>query len=61
MTFEQIKPNDKVTILVQNGFGRHGQEWKEKTGRALTRCPSGWVLDTHNVATKHNFVKIVRQ
>lgn len=64
--FDQIKHGDKVTILVPNGFGRNGQEWKEKTGRAIMRGPAGWVLNmggqygTAGVATLRNFVKAVR-
>lgn len=30
-----IEPGDRVTILVPAGFGRNGQEWKERTGRAV--------------------------
>lgn len=66
IAFEQIKNGDKVTILIPNGFGRHGQEWREKTGRAIMRGPAGWVLNmggaygTAGVATERNFVKAVR-
>lgn len=66
ITFEQIKHGDKVTILVPNGFGRFGQEWKEKTGRVIMRGPAGWVLNmggphgTPGIASERNFVKAVR-
>ena len=40
-----IRAGDRVTILIPNGIGRHGQEWKEATGRAVMRGPAGWVLN----------------
>lgn len=30
-----IRPGDKVTVLVPNGIGRNGPEFKEATGRAV--------------------------
>jgi len=30
-----IRPEDRVTILIHNGTGRNGPEWKEKTGRCV--------------------------
>lgn len=44
-TYADIKPGSKVTILVPAGFGRNGQEWKPKTGRAVMLGPAGWVLN----------------
>jgi type II secretory pathway component HofQ len=31
----RIKPGDRVTILVSNGVGRNGPEYKEATGKAV--------------------------
>lgn len=59
-----IRAGDKVTILVPNGIGRHGPEWKEKTGRAVMRGDHGWVLNmggrfgTPGVATPENLVRV---
>lgn len=42
----QIRAGDRVTILVPAGRGRDGQEWAERSGRAV--MPSqhgGWVLN----------------
>jgi hypothetical protein len=30
-----LRPGDRVTILIPNGIGRQGQEWKEKTGKVV--------------------------
>ncbi len=64
--FSDIKPHDRVTILVPNGIGRNGQEWKEATGRVVMRSPSigGWVLNmggrygTPGLASPENTVAI---
>jgi len=62
-TFSDIRPGDRVTILVPNGMGRNGQEWTKKSGRAVMRGPHGWALNmggkfgTPGVATPENFVK----
>lgn len=59
-----IRPGDRVTILVPSGFGRHGQEWSEKTGRAVMRNPHGWALNmggphgTPGVANEGNVVRV---
>lgn len=61
-----IRPGDRVTILVPNGIGRHGTDWKEKTGRAVMRGPAGWVLNmggrygTPGVATLDNLVTVTK-
>lgn len=61
-----IKVGDRVTILVPNGLGRNGPEFKEKTGRAVMRGPAGWVLNmggphgTPGVATEENTVRVKR-
>jgi len=61
---ESIKHGDKVTILVPNGIGRNGQEWKAKTGRAVMRGPHGWVLNmggphgTPGIASESNTVRV---
>ncbi len=61
-----IQAGDRVTILIPNGIGRHGVEWKEKTGRAVMRGPHGWVLNmggphgTPGVATEENLVRVKR-
>ena len=63
---DTIRPGDRVTILVPNGIGRNGQEYKEKTGRAVMRGPAGWVLNmggrygTPGVATEDNMVMVKR-
>lgn len=59
-----IKAGDKVTILVPNGIGRNGQEWKAKIGRAVMRGPAGWMLNmggrygTPAIATEKNLVSV---
>lgn len=62
---DEIRPGDRVTILVPAGFGRGGQEWKPKTGRAVMRSSTGgWVLNmggahgTPGVADDRNIVKV---
>lgn len=61
---DKIQAGDRVTILVPNGIGRDGQEWKEKTGRAVMKGPHGWVLNlgglygTPGVATERNIVNV---
>lgn len=63
-TFADIRVGDRVTILVPNGIGRHGQEWKEQTGRAVIPGPHGWALNmggrfgTPGVATTDNTVAV---
>lgn len=63
---ETIKHGSKVTILVPAGYGRNGQEWKPKAGRAVMRGPAGWVLNmggrygTPGVATEKNIVQVRR-
>lgn len=63
MKLSDIRHGDKVTILIPNGIGRNGQEWKEKTGTAVMLGPAGWVLNmggrygTPGVATEKNFVR----
>ncbi len=59
-----IRPGDRVTINVPAGIGRHGVEYKQKTGRAVMPGPAGWVLNmggrygTPGVATIENTVSI---
>lgn len=59
-----IRPGDRVTILVPNGFGRNGQEWKEATGRAVIISPGyvalnmGGRFGTPGVATEENLVSV---
>lgn len=59
-----IRPGDRVTILVPNGFGRNGQEWKEATGRAVIVSPGHVALNmggrfgTPGVATEENLVAV---
>lgn len=63
-TLASIRPGDRVTILVPAGFGRHGQEWKEATGRAVMRGDYGWVLDMGGkrgrpgIASEENLVRV---
>jgi hypothetical protein len=42
---EQLKAGGHVTILVPNGIGRSGVEYRERTGRAVMRGLAGWVLN----------------
>ncbi len=63
---ELIRLGDMVTIRIYVGMGRHGVEWKEKTGRAVMRGDHGWVLNmggkhgTPAVVTEENFVRVHR-
>ena len=65
-TVDQIRAGDRVTILVPSGQGMHGQEYAERTGRAVMRGPAGWVLNmggrhgTPGIASDDNIVKIRR-
>jgi len=60
----QIRPGDRVTILVPAGMGRGGQEWKESTGRAVIVSPGHVALNmggrhgTPGVATAQNVVSV---
>ena len=62
-----IRPGDRVTILIPNGRGRNGIEWKEKTGRCVIapgRHQSTATLNmggqhgTPGVADERNLVRI---
>lgn len=59
-----IQHGDKITILVPNGIGRNGQEWKEAVGTAVFRGPYGWVLNmggrygTPGIASEQNIVSV---
>jgi hypothetical protein len=59
-----IRPGDLVTILVSNGIGRNGIEWKPKVGRAVMRGPAGWVLNlggkygTPGIASESNLIAV---
>jgi hypothetical protein len=54
-----IRPGDRVTI--RNRFGQ------ERTGRAVTRGPAGWVLNmggrhgTPDIADERNIVRVRRK
>jgi hypothetical protein len=58
---EQIRPGDRVTILVYAGIAT----WKEKTGRAVMPGPHGYVLNMGGrygspaVAGLGNLVRVV--
>lgn len=64
--FDLIKAGDRVTILIPNGIGRNGVEYKEATGRAVMRGPAGWVLNmggrygTPGIAGVSNTVRVRR-
>lgn len=64
---DSIRAGDRVTILVPAGIGREGQEYTQKTGRAVMRGPHGWVLNmggphgTPAVASDRNIVKVHRR
>lgn len=65
-----IKVGDRVTILIPNGIGRNGVEWKEATGKAVIcnhlRDPSNLTVALNmggkygipGVATPENIVAI---
>lgn len=63
-SFQDIKPGSRVTILVPAGIGRNGIEYKERTGRAVMRSSTGWVLNlggphgTPGLADEQNTVKV---
>jgi hypothetical protein len=63
LTISRIRPGDRVTILVPSGFGRNGQEYTEKTGRAVicsgdhVALNMGGKYGTPGVATVENFVR----
>lgn len=63
----RIKSGSKVTILVPNGIGRDGREYKRATGTAvMPSADGGWVLNmggqhgTPRVCNLQNFVRIVK-
>ena len=59
-----IRAGEKVTILVSNGIGRNGTEWKPKTGRAVICSGTHAALNmggphgTPGVATPKNIVSV---
>lgn len=60
-----IQNGDRVTILVPAGMGRGGQEWTERSGRAVMRsAEGGWVLNmggrdgTPGLVNERNIVKV---
>ena len=63
MKYNQIKPRSKVTILIPNGIGRNGLEWKEKIVTVVMKGQYGWVANgggNHGkpyVITQDNFVR----
>lgn len=71
--FNSIKVGSRVTILVPNGIGRNGTEWKEQTGRAVIpscfygRIPGYWALDmggkygTPGVCDIYNLVAVANK
>lgn len=68
MTPEQlvasIRPGDRVTIRVPAGFGLNGQEWSERTGRAVicngthATINLGGRFGTPGVVTPKNVVSV---
>lgn len=58
-----LRPGDRVTILVPNGIGRNGQEWREATGTAVICSGTHATLNiggrfgTPAVVTPENFVR----
>lgn len=63
MTFQNLLPRQLVTFHVPNGIGRHGVEWKEKTGRVVMTFPDRVVVNgggrygTPHVVNENNFVR----
>lgn len=64
MLIRSIRPGDKVTILVPNGRGLGGLEFKEATGRAVICNGDSVALNmggshgTPGVATESNIVRV---
>lgn len=62
--FRTIKPRSRVTILVSNGIGRNGVEYKEATGTAVIVSPDTVALNmggrygSPGVATPDNIVAV---
>jgi len=61
------RPGDRVTILIPNGIGRDGQEWKEATGKAVICSGTHVALNmggqhgTPGVATPENVIRSGRR
>ena len=61
--YSKIKHGSLVTIRVPNGRGRNGQEWCERSGKAVMRGPAGWVLNmggphgTPGICSPDSFVR----
>src|SRR5277367_4223341 len=61
---KSIRPGDRVTILVPAGRGRNGQEWTERSGRAVivseghVALNMGGAHGTPGVATVENLVSV---
>lgn len=59
-----IRPGDRVTILVPSGIGMRGQEYSERTGRAVicsgthVALNMGGRFGTPGVATPENIVRV---
>jgi hypothetical protein len=63
-----IRAGDRVMLLVPNGIGRNGVEWKARTGRAvMPSAHGGWVVNlggkfgTPGVVDAENLVKVVKR
>jgi hypothetical protein len=62
MIFNNLRIGQRVKFLIPNGFGRNGQEWKEKSGRVTLAFPDRVVVNgggkygTPYVVTERNFV-----
>jgi hypothetical protein len=60
---QNLRPGDRVTILVSGGIGRNGIEWVERTGRAVICSGTHVTLNmggrygTPAVCTPENFVR----
>jgi hypothetical protein len=66
MTFDDIRPGDRVTFNAYAGRGRNGPEYRPRTGRAVMLGPCGWVLNlggrhgTPGIVTRDSFIKATR-
>lgn len=63
-----VRAGDRLMLLVPNGIGRSGVEWKAVTGRAvMPSAHGGWVVNlggkfgTPGVVDVDNFVKVVKR
>lgn len=62
--FEDIRPGDRIVLLVFAGLGRQGPTYRPKRGRVVMRGPAGWVVNTGReacpvICDEGNFVEVL--